>query len=561
MRLGLTGGGFYCKLLNTYHESAADRSFALNGRVEAAIDFRGSGGRQMVETRDGAVRGFVENGVQVFKGIPYGRSTAGAGRFMPPEPPIPWTGVRETVALGPSAPAAFGVAAETMNNPDIIAMIEGAAEYVPSSEDCLVLNVWTPGTDPNAKRPVMVWCHGGGFFAGSGGGKWNDGTNLAAHGDVVVVSFNHRLNILGFLYLAELAGGRYPDSGNVGMLDVVAALEWVRDNISAFGGDPGNVTVFGQSGGGFKISTLMAMPVAQGLFQKAIVQSGSVVRGNPPAVATRHAEWVLDHLGLPAGRIAELEAIPLDRLMDAATSVLKRVSVPGENPFAPVVDRRSLPRDPFEPDAPAITAAIPMLIGTTKDESRMLLAGDVTNFDLNDDEMRSRLISFLDVGPRDTDRIIAVFRAGRPSATPSDIFFAVTNARMLWLNAVTQAERKAAQGGGAVFMYRFDWNIPILGGILGAPHGVTVSFVFRTIDAAKSMVGLGPERRPLSNRMSEAWLAFARTGDPNHPGLPHWSRFDSETRATMIFDKECRVVTDPDRAERLAMSAVPPMQI
>ena len=390
---------------------------------------------------------------------------------MPPQPPMPWTGVRETVALGPSAPAAFGVAADTMKNPDIIAMIEGAAEYVPSSEDCLVLNVWTPGTDPNAKRPVMVWCHGGGFFAGSGGGKWNDGANLAVHGDVVVVSFNHRLNILGFLYLAELADGRYPDSGNAGILDVVAALEWVRDNIAAFGGDPGNVTVFGQSGGGFKISVLMAMPAAQGLFHKAIVQSGSMIRGNPAAIATRHAEWVLGHLDLTPGRIGELEAVPLERLMEAATMVLNRVGVPGENPFAPVVDGRSLPRDPFDPDAPTISAAVPMLIGTTKDESRMLLAGDASNFALTEAEMRSRLIDFLDVGPDETDRIIEVFRAQRRSQTPSDIFFAATNARMLWVNALTQAERKAAQRGGAVYMYRFDWNIPILGGILGAPHG------------------------------------------------------------------------------------------
>ncbi len=513
----------------------------------------------MVETRYGAVRGFVENGVQIFKGIPYGRSTAGAGRFMPPEPPVPWTGVRETVALGPSAPAAFGVAAEAMKNPDIMAMFEGAAESVPSSEDCLVLNVWTPGTDA-ARRPVMVWCHGGGYFAGSGGGKWNDGANLARHGDVVVVSLNHRLNILGYLYLAELADGRYPDSGNVGILDIVAALEWVRDNIAAFGGDPGNVTLFGQSGGGFKISTLMAMPAAHGLFHKVSVQSGSVVRGNPPAIATRHAEWVLDHLGLTGARIGELETMPLERLIDAATVVLNRVSVPGENPFAPVVDGRSLPRDPFDPDAPAISAAIPLLLGTTKDESRMLLAGDDGNFDLSESEMRSRLIAFLDVGADETDRIIAVFRTERPSASPSDIFFAVTNARMLWINAVTQAERKAAQSG-AVYMYRFDWNIPILGGKLGAPHGVTVPFVFRTVDAAKSMVGVGPERRPLSDRMSEAWLAFARTGDPDHPGLPHWPRFDAATRATMIFDNVCAVNNDPERAERLAMAAVPPMQI
>ena len=514
----------------------------------------------MVETRYGAVNGFTLNGVHVFKGIPYGASTAGAGRFMPPKPPQPWAGVRETTALGPSAPAAFGTAADAMGNPDIMAMFDGAAESVPSSEDCLVLNVWTPGTD-TAKRPVMVWCHGGGFFAGSGGGKWNAGLNLAGYGDVVVVTLNHRLNILGYFYLGELAPERYPDSGNVGMLDIVAALEWVRDNIAEFGGDPGNVTVFGQSGGGFKISMLMAMPAAKGLFHKASVQSGSVIRANPKAIATRHAEWMLDELGLTARQIGELESAPLDRLMEAAVVVLKKVGVPGENPFHPVVDGRSLPRNPFDPDAPAISAAIPMLLGTTKDESRMLLAGDVSNFDLTEDQMRSRLIDFLDVGPFETDRIVAVFRAPRPAATPSDIFFAITNAKMLWTNALVQAERKADQHAGAVYMYRFDWNIPIMGGKLGAPHGSTVPFVFRTVDAAQSMVGTGPERYPLADRMSNAWLAFARTGNPNHPGLVHWPAFDTQTRATMIFDNACKVANDPDAAERLAMRAVPPMQI
>ncbi len=514
----------------------------------------------MVETRYGKVSGFVENGVHIFKGIPYGASTEGAGRFKPPQPPTPWIGVRETTALGPSAPAAFGTAADTMTNPDIMAMIDGAAEYVPSSEDCLVLNVWTPATD-TAKRPVMVWCHGGGFFAGSGGGKWNDGANLARHGDVVVVTFNHRLNILGHLYLAELADGRYPDSGNVGMLDVVAALEWVRDNIASFGGDPGNVTVFGQSGGGFKISMLMAMPKAQGLFHKAIVSSGSMIRCNTKAVSTRHAELAMDHLGLKAGQVDELAIMPLNRLVEAATAVLQQVGVPGENPFHPVVDGRSLTRDPFDPDAPAISAKIPMLIGTAKDESRMLLAGDVSHFALSEGQMRSRLIDFLEVGAQETDRIIAVFRTERPAATASDIFFAITNARMLWMNALVQAERKAAQRSGAVYLFRFDWNIPILDGRLGSPHGVTTPFLFRTVDFAKSMVGTGPERQVLADRVSEAALAFARTGNPDHPGLPDWAAFDTDTRATMIFDNDCKVVNDPNAAERIAMRTVPPMQI
>jgi para-nitrobenzyl esterase len=508
-----------------------------------------------VETASGTVRGFRQDGVSIFKGIPY----AAAARFCPPEPPPPWTGVRETVALGPTAPAAFGTAAASMSNPDITGLLEGAAEPVPPSEACHVLNVWTPGCD-EGRRPVLVWCHGGGFFGGSGGGKWNDGANLARHGDVVVVSFNHRLNILGFLHLGELAHGRFPDAGNAGMLDIVAALRWVRDHIAGFGGDPGNVTVFGQSGGGFKISMLMAVPAAAGLFHKAIVQSGSALRANSTETAATHTDWVLNHLGLSRDRAGELVDMPWERLVEAATALLRHVTVPGENPFVPVVDGRTLARHPFEPDAPAQSAGVPLLVGTTRDESRMLLAGDPANFALDEAAMRARLHRFLEVGEIGADRIIAAFRAARPAASSSDLFFAVTNARMLWMNALTQAERKAAQKA-PVFVYRFDWPIPRLGGRLGAPHGVTTPFVFRTTEAARSLVGDAPACRGLSDQVSEAWLAFARTGNPNHAGLPDWPRYETGRRATMIFDETCRVAADPDRAERVAMEAVPPMQI
>ena len=508
-----------------------------------------------VQTASGAVRGFRRDGIAIFKGIPY----AATRRFMAPAPPPPWPGVRETVALGPTAPAAFGTAAASMSNPDILGLLDGAAEPVPSSEDCQVLNVWTPGCDA-ARRPVLVWCHGGGFFAGSGGGKWNDGAALARHGDVVVVSFNHRLNILGFLHLDELAGGRFPDAGNAGMLDIVAALAWVRDHIAGFGGDPGNVTLFGQSGGGFKISMLMAMPAAAGLFHKAIVQSGSALRANPPDIAARHTIWVLRHLGLAPGRAEALAELPLERLQEAATALLRQVPVPGENPFVPVVDGRVLPRHPFDPEAPAQSAAVPLLVGTTKDESRMLLAGDADNFALDEAAMRQRLHRFLEVDPEAADGVIAAFRRARPQASPSDLFFAITNARMLWMNALAQAERKARQDA-PVYVYRFDWSIPKLGGRLGAPHGVTTPFVFRTVAAASSLVGDAPAAWRLSDQVSGAWLAFARTGNPNHSGLPDWPRFDTARRGTMLFDATCCVVADPDRAERLAMENVPPMQI
>jgi para-nitrobenzyl esterase len=501
-------------------------------------------------TRYGKVVGVSASGVCTFKGIHYGANPEGAMRFMPPVPPKPWSETAEALNYGDLAPQNLSGASGS----DIrVAMgdIFGPGKV---SEDCLVLNVWTPSLT-HGRRPVMVWLHGGGYTGGSDGAPTYDGTNLARKQNVVVVGINHRLNVFGYLYLGEIGGAKYADSGNVGMLDCVLALEWVRDNIAHFGGDPNNVTIFGESGGGGKVSVLMAMPPAKGLIHKAIVESGSTLRVSTADEADAAARKYLAQLKIAPDRVDDLQRVPMADMLAA----MRAMTGPNSIRLGPVVDGRSLPRQPFDPDAPAQSASIPMLIGTNGTESTALLGiADASLFSLDEADMRAKLKSYLHVNDdAQIGSLVAVYKKERPEATPSDIYFAVTTDRMMRMNAVTQAERKAAQGSAPAYMYIFDWRSPVLGGKLRSPHGIELAFVFDNTDKTTGMNGTGADLAPLAERVSAAWAGFARTGNPNAPGLPHWPAYEASTRATMIFNDECKVVNDPGKDERHAISALP----
>ena len=508
------------------------------------------------QTRSGKIRGYFSGEVAVFKGIPYGADTA-ARRFREAEREQSWAGVRDCSEFGESA-SQLGA--------------DG-----PGSEDCLFLNVYAPGFGREkasrsiANRPILIYLHGGGYNTGSGSSRLYDGVRLCQRGDVLVITLNHRLNVFGYLYLGEL-DANMASSGNVGQLDLVQALRWVAQHAQEFGGDANNVTLFGQSGGGAKIATLMAMPatqptipassnssvLTQGLFHRAWTMSGQQVTAAGPRAAAGRTLILLDALKLRPGEWRKLLALPVATLLEASQcrdpSRVENMALY----FGPVLDGRSLPRHPFFPEAPAQSAHIPMVIGNTHDETRAFLGKDPANFSISWDDLPERLRGqqYLDLP---VDVVVEKYRAWYPKYTPSDVFFAATTAARSWRGAVLEAEARARQANNT-WVYQLDWRSPQADGKLGAMHTLDIPLVFDNIKNAGEQTGTSAQAQALADQMSEALIAFARSGNPNHKRLPHWPNYQLERRETMIFDAKPKLQFDPRGQERKLFEQVPFVQ-
>ena len=485
------------------------------------------------ETSSGKIRGVsASGGIKVFKGIPYGASTAGKNRFQPPVDPPKWTGVRDALEYGPTAP---------QTEP-------GSASKSHQGEDCLVLNVWTPAVADGRKRPVMFWCHGGGFATGSGSSPVTDGASLARRGDVVVVTVNHRLNVLGFTYLEEFGGPDFAQSGDAGLLDLVHALKWVRHNIERFGGDPANVTIFGQSGGGRKVASLLAMPSAKGLFHRAIIESGATMSLVEREQAIRVASELMSKLGLNRTQVRELQGLPLERVMSAYFAAVRGMNVDQMNMgFSPAVDGKVMPRHPFFPTASDVSPNVPLMIGSTRTE--LTSSASPADFALDEAKLQERIQALLG---NHAPGIVDIYRKANPGATPSDLYFLIGSDHRYGAPVMKIAERRAALNKGSVFLYYFRWETPIQGSRLKSPHGIEVPFAFDNLKASPLTAG-SPQAPALADRVSSAWIAFARTGNPDTPKLPRWPAFNAKDRATMVFDNDSRVENDPLREQRIAL--------
>lgn len=489
----------------------------------------------LARVRSGRVRGQREQGVNVFRGIPYGADTA-PRRFQPALPEMAWRGVRDALDYGNAAPQ--------------------TGKEGPGSEDCLYLNVWTPALRDGGKRPIVFYIHGGAYNNGSGSDPLYDGSALCRRGDVVVVTVNHRLNVFGYLYLAQLGDARFADSGNVGQLDLVQALHWVRQHAAEFGGDADNITVVGQSGGGAKIATLMAMPAARGLFQRAWTMSGQQVTAAGPRAATQRAQIAMQAVG--AADADALRTMPMEALL-AATRARDPSRVENSSLYVgPVLDGRSLPVHPFWPEAPAQSSGIPMVIGNTHDETRAFLGNDPANFALTWETLPAKLEKeqYVDLLP---SVVIAEYRRLYPHYTPSEVFFAATTAGRSWRGAVEELEARARQGA-PTWAYQLDWGSPLDGGRFGAFHTLDIPLVFDTTDRPGSRTGDSDEATRVAATMSEALIAFARHGDPNHGGLPRWQTYSLARRETMLFDATPQLANDPRGGERRLYQQAPFIQ-
>lgn len=501
--------------------------------------------RRVVDTVGGKLRGVTADGVSAFRGIPYGDTTLG-GRFQQAAP-ARWTGVRDADRYGPSAPQIHpGATAVPIH-------LAWNFDSERRSEDCLVLNVFTPASNSWDTLPVMVFFHGGSFAHGSASPIGLDGRNLAEQG-VVVVSINHRLNVFGHLYLGHYHE-RYADSGNVGLLDAVLALRWVRENISQFGGDPTSVTIFGQSGGGSKVAGLMAMPAAKGLFHRAIIQSASsMLRFATIEEAARNAHHLLEVL--QSSRLSTLDDLPVKALLEAVPRTVAAAG--GVDNFRPVIDGDHLPAQPFDADSIGLSSAVPLLIGWCETEQRAAFSLAPENYDQTREEALERVGRFLDVPRRVASTVMSTYARPRPHDSPGDLMTLIYGDHRYRRTVTRAAELRAATVEAPTYAYLLKWKSPVLGGSLRSPHMLCLPFVFRNVDHATEFVGRETDRYRLQEEMSQAWVAFARTGRPVCEKLPHWPRFSLSGRPTMVFDRHTAVENDPAAGERLILESCPP---
>lgn len=498
-------------------------------------------GGPMATTAYGRIRGLERNGIKIFLGVPYGADTGGANRWLPPKPPARWAGVRDCTAYGAAPPQATPIVAPMQEETDML-------QQSPISEDCLRVNVYTPAVGRDSgKRAVMVWFHGGGFFSGSGNATSYDGVNLARKQDVVLVTVTHRLNNFGFCYLAELFGPAYADSGMVGMLDCVAALRWVHDNIASFGGDPGRVLAFGQSGGGAKVSTLMGMPAAKGLFHRVAAESGAA-RAITPAEAAANAKRLVDALGVKT--LAEMQALPWRTIVETAGKTR------GSGGLAPVVDGANLPAPVFEPSASALSRDIPLISSTTETESASWGAPVEA---VDDAELLARVKQATRLSDADAGGLLGVYRQAYPGKDNSYLAQLLLSQWTFTDGVVRQAEKKAAQaaqGGAPDYFFYFAHHTDVRGGRLHAPHTSEIPYVFDSLEHARPIVGeVTPAKQALADKVSKYWANFAKTGNPNSPDLPRWEPFNLSTRPTLVVgDDRIATVDDPMRATRSAVA-------
>ncbi|MGD0154758.1 MAG: carboxylesterase family protein [Terracidiphilus sp.] len=506
----------------------------------------------VAKTRYGSISGALEDGINVFREIPYGADTAPV-RFQAPLPATPWSGVKIcdtfttrapqlTALRGPqgvsAAPSLGSAGTSPAGAPPRVAPEAGV-----QSEDCLHLNVFTPALRDHRRRPVLVYFHGGAYNNGSVNSGLYDGKRLCRRGDVVVVTVNHRLNAFGFFYLGAIDPKQYPDSGNVGMLDLVLALKWVRDNIAEFGGDPSRVLIFGQSGGGAKCATLMAMPAAHGLFHRVMTMSGQQIKGASIEIASKRTDEMLAKLGVTRANLADLKTMPWEKIQAAAAAT--------SSDWLPVVDGLVLSRDPFTPDAPPLSAAVPMILGNTHDETAVPFRGTLT-WEEAPQVLHDAVAIYL--GPYTADDVIAKYRTFYPDKSPIDIVIAAATAFRAWPGRVMEAEHRAGdlQSQPHTWVYQMNWHRDAPGA--RAVHTIDIPFMFDNLAAAPGQVGATPEElaaaQPLADAMSGMLIHYAATGNPNHSGLPYWPAYDLKERNTMIWDSTPHVEKDPRGEER-----------